>query len=154
MHIINRYRRLIPGETPEMALREIQSIIDELSALDPEFKADVKIKTAVEKSYTGLEYEASKIMAPWKIKKDHEFVKAATEALESINQTVAYGYWDFATDASKTAGIDMKPTIGYSPMQEQYAHTPYDKVRTDYIVKALAGNAAIFIKTAESKIKA
>jgi putative selenium metabolism hydrolase len=143
-------RRLIPGETPELALREIQAIIDELSAADPEFKADVKIKTAVERSYTGLEYQASKIMSPWKIPKDHEFVKASAEALEAVNQPVKYGYWDFGTDASKTAGIDRKPTIGYSPMQEQYAHTPYDKVRTDFITKAVAGNAAIFIKTTET----
>jgi len=142
-------RRTIPGENAEIAKAEIQKIIDEIGEIDPEFKADVKIKSALEVSYTGVTYEAVKDMSPWKIPEDHHFVRAATEALESVGQIVEYGYWDFGTDASKTAGIDRKPTIGYSPMQEQYAHTPYDKVRTDFIAKALVGNVAIFLKVTE-----
>ena len=143
-------RRLIPGETVESAVQQIQDIIDELAANDPEFKADVKVKSALETSYTGMKYDAEKIMPSWKTPKDHAFTLAAAEALEAIGQEVKYGYWDFGTDGSKTAGIDRKPTIGYSPMQEQYAHTPYDKVRTDYIEKAVAGNAAIFLKVTEA----
>ena len=143
-------RRLIPGETADSAMKQIQKIIDELAANDPEFKADVIVKTALERSYTGMEYEAAKDMAPWKTPRDHAFVKAAVDALEELGQPVKFGYWDFGTDGSKTAGIDRKPTIGYSPMQEQYAHTPYDKVRTDFIEKAVAGNAAIFLKVTEA----
>jgi hypothetical protein len=67
------------------------------------------------------------------------------DALQVVGQEVAFGYWDFCTDASKTAGIDRKPCIGYSPMQEQYAHTPYDKVRCDYMLEALEGNVAIYL---------
>lgn len=147
-------RRTIPGENAEMAMGQIMKIIEELAAKDPEFKADVKVKTAVEKSYTGMEYEVAKDMDPWKIAKDHPFVVSAAQALEGLGQPVKYGYWDFGTDASKTCGIDRKPTIGYSPMQEQYAHTPYDKARTDFILKAVAGNAAIFLNTVEKGAEA
>ena len=77
---------------------------------------------------------------------EKEHAKLWFDALEELGEPVKYGYWDFGTDASKTAGIDKKPSIGYSPMQEQYAHTPYDKARTDYINKAVLGNAAIFLK--------
>lgn len=146
-------RRTIPGENAEIAKEQIEKIIKELSEKDPEFKADIKVKSALEKSYTGIEYEVPKDMAPWKIGVEHPFVKAAAEALETVGQLVKYGYWDFGTDASKTAGIDRKPSIGYSPMQEQYAHTPYDKVRTDFIVKAVEGNAAIFLKVVEGNDK-
>lgn len=146
-------RRTIPGENAEIAKEQIEKIIKELSEKYPEFKADIKVKSALEKSYTGIEYEVPKDMAPWKIDVEHTFVKAAAEALETIGQPVKYGYWDFGTDASKTAGIDRKPSIGYSPMQEQYAHTPYDKVRTDFIVKAVEGNAAIFLKVIEGNDK-
>lgn len=142
-------RRTIPGETADTAKAEIQKIIDELAKEDPEFKADVIVKTAVERSYTGMEIEASKDMAPWKTPKDHPFTKACAEAIEAVGQEVKYGYWDFGTDGSKTAGIDRKPTIGFSAMQEQFAHTPYDKVRTDFIEKAIAGNTAIFLKASE-----
>lgn len=144
-------RRTLPGETAESARQEIQKIIDEISKEDSEFKADVIVKSALEKSYTGMEIEATKDMDPWKTPKDHPFTKACASALEAVGQEAKYGYWDFGTDGSKTAGIDRKPTIGFSAMQEQYAHTPYDKVRTDFIEKAIAGNAAIFLKASESE---
>ncbi len=145
-------RRTIPGETAESARQQIQDIIDEVAKNDPEFKADVIVKSVIEKSYTGMEIEGTKDMDPWKTPKDHPFVKACAEALEAVGQEVKYGYWDFGTDGSKTAGIDRKPTIGYSAMQEQYAHTPYDKVRTDFIEKAIAGSAAIYIKSSEANL--
>jgi len=142
-------RRTIPGETAKTSKEEIQKIIDVIAKDDPEFKADIKVKSALERSYTGVEYEVYKNMCPWKISEDHPFVLAAAAGLEEVGQTVKYGYWDFGTEASKTAGVDRKPTIGYSPMQEQYVHTPYDKVRTDFIEKALIGNVAIFLKVIE-----
>lgn len=142
-------RRTIPGETAQTAIDQIQAIIDELAAADPEFKADVKVKSAVETSYTGVSYEVAKDMSPWKIAEKHSYVAAAAAALSAVGQEVKYGYWDFGTDASKTCGIDRKPTIGYSPMQEQYAHTPYDKCRTDFMKAALEGNAAIFLNITE-----
>ena len=138
-------RRTLPGETAASAIAQVQEIIDDLASKDPEFKADVVVKSAVEISYTGMSYDAEKVMYPWKINKDHSFVKAAAAALETMGQAVQYGYWDFGTDASKTCGIDRKPTIGYSPMQEQYAHTPYDKCRTDFMKTALEGNVAIYL---------
>jgi putative selenium metabolism hydrolase len=141
-------RRLLPTETAESALAQIQAIIDDLASKDPDFKADVVLKSAVETSYTGVTYKPQKIMNAWKISTEHAFVEAAAAALEAMGQTVKYGYWDFGTDASKTCGIDRKPTIGYSPMQEQYAHTPYDKCRTDFMKTALEGNAAIFLNVA------
>ncbi|MDD3874849.1 MAG: M20/M25/M40 family metallo-hydrolase, partial [Methanosarcina sp.] len=142
-------RRTLPGETAETALAELQAILDKVAAADPEFKADVVVKRAVEKSYTGMEFDVAKDMAPWKTPKDHPFAKACASALEAVGQEVNYGYWSFGTDGSKTAGIDRKPTIGYSAMQEQYAHTPFDKCRLDYIELAIAGNAAIFLKSSE-----
>jgi putative selenium metabolism hydrolase len=138
-------RRLLPGETAETAIAQIQDLIDAIKERDPGFRAEVTVNSAVQTSYTGLTHELPKAMAAWKIAKDHPVVQACAEALQAVGQTVKYGYWDFGTDASKTAGIDRKPCIGYSPMQEQYAHTPYDKVRCDYIGKALEGNASIYI---------
>jgi putative selenium metabolism hydrolase len=150
--LISIDRRLIPDETVNDALREIQEILDTIAAEDADFRADVTVNSVPQTSYTGLSFDWPKSMAAWKIDKQHPFVAACAEALESIGQDVRYGYWDFATDASKTAGIDRKPCIGYSPMQEQYAHTPDDKVRCDYMLKALAGNVSLYI-TLTSKDK-
>lgn len=142
-------RRTIIGETAESAMAPLQKILDDLAAEDPDFKADVKVKTAVDTCYTGEEMAGPKISEAWKIKKEHPFAKACADGLSQIGQPVKYGYWSFATDASVTAGYHKKPTIGYSGMQEQFAHTPYDKCRLDYIEKAMAGNAAIFLTASE-----
>ncbi len=137
-------RRLLPGESAEAALAEIQAIINKLRKRDASFRAEVKINSACQTSYTGLAHELPKAMTAWKIARDHPFVKVCSEALAAVGQDIKYSYWSFGTDASKTAGLERKPCIGYSPMQEQYAHTPYDKVRCDYILQALAGNVSIY----------
>ena len=143
-------RRTIPSEKPEEVLQQFQDIIDELAAEDPEFKATVKVKCGDEPSYTGITLSGPKECCPWKIDKEHPFVKACAKGLEAVGQEVKYDYWVFGTDLGTTAGIYKKPSIGYSPMQEQYAHTPYDKVRTDFMEKALAGNISIFLSCTEA----
>lgn len=144
-------RRTMVGETTESAMADLQRVLDEVSKEDPEFKGTVEIKTAVDLCYTGVEMEGPKVSEAWKIKKDHPFVVACAQALKDVGQPVNYGHWSFATDGSVTAGHYRKPTIGYSAMQEQFAHTPYDKCRTDYIELAIAGNTAIFFRASEMK---
>ena len=138
-------RRTIPGENTLEVQQEFQALIDECAANDPEFKASISIKTGTEATYTGLEITDVKDGAPWKISQEHPLIKAASKALTDVGQEVKYDHWVFGTDLSVNAGIYKKPCVGYSPMQEQYAHTPYDKVRIDYMLKALEGNVSIFL---------
>ncbi|MGI6226857.1 MAG: M20/M25/M40 family metallo-hydrolase [Peptococcales bacterium] len=142
-------RRLIPQETSNSCLQEIQNIIDQLSKEDSEFKASVEVSTRLRTSYTGKSAKVPNFKEAWKISKEHPVVKVSATALEEIGQSIKYGYWDFGTDLSKVVVSDGKPAIGYSPMQEQYCHRPIDKVRTDYMEKSIAGNAAIFYKLVE-----
>ena len=139
-------RRFIAGETPEGCVREIQGLIDRISAGDPEFKAVAEVSKNVRTSYTGKSAEVANIKEAWKISKDHPFVHAVAAAIDAVGQPVKYGYWSFGTDLSKICATDRKPAIGYSPMQEQYCHTPYDKVRTDYMEKSIAGYSSLFLK--------
>jgi putative selenium metabolism hydrolase len=139
-------RRLVPGETAEGCVREIQAIIDALSVKDKDFRAKVEIAAVPRTSYTGKSATIPNVKQAWKIDKSHPFVQAASEGLKHLNQPVKYGYWDFGTDLSIICGRDRKPAVGYSPMQEFYCHRPIDKVRTDYMEKALAGNVAIFVE--------
>jgi putative selenium metabolism hydrolase len=139
-------RRFIPGESPEGCVKEIQELIGQISDRDPEFKAVVEVSKNVRSSYTGKIVEVRGVKEAWKISKDHPFVKAAASAIDTMGQPVKYGYWNFGTDLSKVCATDKKPAIGYSPAQEQYCHTPYDKVRIDYMEKSITGNSAIFLK--------
>jgi putative selenium metabolism hydrolase len=142
-------RRFVPGETAESCIREIQDIIDKLSAEDKEFRAEVKISAVPRISYTGETATLPNIKEAWKISKDNPFVRAAATALEETGEAVKYGHWDFGTDLSVVCGKYKKPAVGYSPMQEIYCHRPIDKIRIDYMEKALVGNVLIFLKLTE-----
>ncbi|HWR29702.1 MAG TPA: YgeY family selenium metabolism-linked hydrolase [Negativicutes bacterium] len=136
-------RRLLPEESCEAALSEIETILSSLSQKDPEFKAHAQIRTIHETSWTGLSADCAKKMSAWFIRPDHPLIIETVKALNSIGQTPDFGKWDFATDASYVTGVLGIPTVGYSPMEEQYAHTPQDRVSTELMFKALCGNAAI-----------
>lgn len=137
-------RRLVPTETPELAVREIQKIIDRLSEEDPDFRATVKIAAVPRTTYTGRTVAIPNIKQAWKIAEDHPFVKACSEALAELGEPVRYGYWDFGTDLAVLCGKYHIAAVGYSPMQEYYCHRPVDQVRIDFMERALLGNAAIF----------
>lgn len=142
-------RRFVPGESAESCIQEIQGIIDELSAEDPDFRATVEVAAVPRTSYTGKTATVPNIKQAWKIGKEHPFVKAAAEGIDGIGDPVKYGYWDFGTDLSVVCGRDKKPAVGYSPMQEIYCHRPIDKVRIDFMERSIAGNASIFLKLME-----
>ncbi len=136
-------RRLIPGETAEQVVAQVQQIIDRIKEKQLDFIAEVGVRKVLETSYKGYVEECQKYMNPWSIPQDHPCVVEAVQALQNIGQNPGYGKWDFGTDASYVTGVLNIPTIGYSPMEEKYAHTPYDRVNIEYLVKSVAGNAAI-----------
>ncbi len=144
-------RRFVPGETFDGCVNEIQTIIDEISSEDPDFRAKVEIAIVPRTTYTGYTVAVPNVKEAWKISKLHPFTKAAATGISAIGQKVKYGYWDFGTDLSVICGREKKPAIGYSPMQEFYCHRPIDKVRIDYMVKALAGNVSIYRELTELK---
>lgn len=137
-------RRLVPCESPEDAIGEIQEIIDFLSKEDPDFHASVSVSAVPRTTYTGKEVTMPNIKQGWRIDKEHPFVTAAAKGLQSIGEPVGYGYWDFGTDLAVICGKYNLPALGYSPMQEYYCHRAVDQCRTDFMVRALAGNVAIF----------
>lgn len=136
-------RRLVRGEEREDFIGPIQEIIDDLAAEDPDFKAEVGLRTEEETSYRGVSGMCEKYMHAWAIEKDHPMVEKCVLALNAIGQNPGFGRWDFGTDASYVTGVLGIPSIGYSPMEEHYAHTPKDRCLVENIIKATAGNAAI-----------
>jgi len=137
-------RRLVPSETPEDAVREIQEIIDQLHAEDPAFRAAVKVSTVPRTTYTGKTVALPNIKEGWRIAEDHPFAAAAARGLAGIGEPVSYSYWDFGTDLAMICGRHGVAAIGYSPMQEYYCHSSSDKCRTDFMERAVLGNIAIF----------
>lgn len=142
-------RRLIPRETVSDAVAEIQSIIDDLSADDPDFKVTVEINSNVRNSYTGESESIESQKEVWIIDREHPFIRACAEGLEDIDEEVNYGYWAFSTDIPQVGVRMKKPVVGYSATQEFYVHNPIEKARLDYLKRSLLGNISMFLKLSE-----
>lgn len=141
-------RRLVPGETVEDAVMEIQEVIDAVKKDDPELEAQVSINKNLRRSYTGKECVIESKKEVWKIDKEHPFVKACSEGLASMGLDVELGYWPFSTDCPAMNDLG-KPVIGYSGLQEYYIHTTFERARVDYILESLRGNIGIFLEASK-----
>lgn len=142
-------RRICPQETPESAVAEMEAIIAKLHEEDPEFKATVSVSAVPRTTYTGLEVTKANIKEGWRIEETHPFVEACARGLEAIGEPVHYGYWDFGTDLGMICGKHHIAAVGYSPMQEYVTHRAVDKVRIDFMDRAVLGNIAIFNELAQ-----
>jgi acetylornithine deacetylase/succinyl-diaminopimelate desuccinylase-like protein len=132
-------RRYVPGEGLESILGEFEHVLEKIKEADPEFEADARVRTFIEKSYTGYEKQVKKHHPVWMTEKDHPFVKKVLKALERIGQNPEIGYWQFGTDGSMTAGLMGVPTIGYSGAEEHYAHTSQEMVNIEKMMQSLEG---------------
>jgi acetylornithine deacetylase/succinyl-diaminopimelate desuccinylase-like protein len=145
-------RRYVPGETLESILGEFEQLFEDIKKDDPKFEAEVFPRSFVEESYTGYKKEVKKYHPVWTTDTEHPFVKKTVSALKGVGQKPEFGYWRFGTDGSMSAGLMEIPTIGYSGMEEQYAHTPEEQVNIDKMVQSLEGYIAIVCELLEIDI--
>jgi putative selenium metabolism hydrolase len=136
-------RRFLPNESVDDAVWQVQSIVNRLTAQDPEFKAEVRVRQAAVTSYTGTSQTAPRLMHPLTTDSAHHLVKEATEALETVGQSPRFGKWAFTTDGGYASTIKNFTTIGYAPGDENFAQTPFERVAIDALIQATVGYAAI-----------
>lgn len=136
-------RRFLPAESPDAVVWQVQSIVNQLDAADPEFKGEVRVRQAAVTSYTGLTQTAAKLMHPFVTESHHALVRDSVRALEGLGQQPRFGKWNFTTDGGYTAAVKKIATIGYAPGDEKFAQTPFDRVSVDNLVQAAGGYAAI-----------
>lgn len=136
-------RRFLPEEKIEDVIGQIEAVVAALAENDPELKAAVTIREAEETSYKGHTKVMRKLMSPFITAQESAEVQACVRGLRAVGQNPGFGKWYFNTDASYVSGDRGIPTIGYSPGEEHYAHTPKDRISLDLLLKSLPGNAAI-----------
>jgi acetylornithine deacetylase/succinyl-diaminopimelate desuccinylase-like protein len=136
-------RRFLPAEAPDAVVWQVQSIVNQLAARDPEFKGEVRVRQAAVTSYTGLSQTATKLMHPFVTESNHALVRDAMNALAAVGQQPSFGKWNFTTDGGYTAAVKKVATIGYAPGDEKFAQTPFDRISVDKLVQAVGGYAAI-----------
>lgn len=142
-------RRLVPNETPEGAVKEIQDIIDRMASEDPEFKAEVEANTNLRFSYTGEQDVIKSQKEVCKMSREHPFVKACALALDDAGIQYEYTYLTGSTDIPPVIWRLHKPALLFSGAQMNGVHQPNEKARTDYLKESLIGNASIFFRAVE-----
>jgi len=136
-------RRYMPSTNIKDLLIEFKWLFEKIKKSDPQFVATVNVRKVIERSYTGYEKKVQKYHPPWITDENNPFVKKTLLALKKIGQEPKIGYWQFGTDGSLTASLLGIPTIGYSGMEERFAHTPEEMVNIQMMMKSLEGYFSI-----------
>lgn len=137
-------RRFLPTESLEEVIGQFQSIIYRLSAKDPNFKARVLIKE-VQVEAADISIKRQRFMPAFLTAEDSSGVTLVREALESVQDEVDLGAWRFSTDGSFIASKLGLPTLGYSPGEEKYMHTTFDRLNIEYLKRSVLGYASIYL---------
>ncbi|MFW6029959.1 MAG: YgeY family selenium metabolism-linked hydrolase [Halanaerobiales bacterium] len=125
-------RRLTAGENKELAVKEVEEVIEEVGV-----EAEVKILNYNRPSYTGLVYETEKYYPTWVLEEDHDFVQGAVKTYKDLfNEEPVVDKWTFSTNGVSIMGREDIPCIGFGPANEVYAHTVNDQVPVDHLLKA------------------
>lgn len=127
-------RRLTAGETIETALAEIRAL--------PSFQAagaKVWLEEYRTPSYTGKVFPMEKYYPTWVLEEDHPVLKSAVASYRSLfDREPLVDKWTFSTNGIATMGLHGIPTFGFGPGLEEHAHSPYEQITTDHLVRAMA----------------
>ena len=125
-------RRLTLGETPNMALSQMERVI-----VTENTDADVEITEYRARSYTGQQCEGRESFNAWAIEAQHPLVTALKDAAgQVLGKQPKSIYWQFSTDGVYTMSEANIPSIGFGPGNPDHAHTVNDHVRLDDVSRA------------------
>jgi putative selenium metabolism hydrolase len=125
-------RRLTFGENKELALKQIEEIVNP-------YKGRVELLYYEETAYTGRKYGMEKYYPTWKLEINHPVIqKGINSYKELFNSEPIVDKWTFSTNGVVINGIFGIPVIGFGPGDEVYAHAPDEKIPIDDLVKASA----------------
>lgn len=128
-------RRLLPGETQEGLIAELEAACAENTA--------IRLATAEYETYTGVVWNEPKWYAPWELAEEHELVQSALAGLRSVGLDPGMTSYQFCTNAAYSAGVAGVPTIGFGPSRESLAHVVDEYIEIDQLIMACRGYAAI-----------
>lgn len=145
-------RRYGPGETLDDIINEFNQLFKTIKKKDKDFNATINVRKVVEKSYTGYTKEVAKHHPVWITNESNPFVNKMLNALKKVGQDAKVDYLIGGTDGSMTAGIMKIPTIIYSGMDFNYAHTPRDMVNISKIIDSFEGYLSTICEYFETNI--
>jgi len=136
-------RRLLVGETRESVMAPILSLLQEMSAEDPDFRAKASFTKGEEICRTGKKIRAERFFPGWMGDPKSENIRKIKKALEQTGAHPKITRYDFCTNGSHYAGEAGIETFGFGPSSEKLAHTVDEYVTLSQIRGAVTGYEAI-----------
>ena len=125
-------RRLTKGEDKDLALNQIEEIVEGMNA-------KVELLNYKEEAYTGLEYGMEKYYPTWVLEANHPVIQNGVKTyMQLFGENPVVDKWTFSTNGVVINGIYNIPVIGFGPGNEILAHAPNEKVPIEHLVKASA----------------
>ena len=128
-------RRLMPGEIR-------RDVLDDFLNLPTIAEASLNayITLGEYRSCTDRLVRREKWFPAWHLEREHPLVQAAVRALEGLGLPVAFGAYNFCTNAAYSIGVAKVPTIGFGPSPESMAHIADEYV----VVEDLINTARVY----------
>jgi acetylornithine deacetylase len=115
--VLQLERRTVMGESGQTALAEVEQILEDLRAADPEFEASAQLRFS---------------RPPYALAPDHAIVQALVGVLRAQGRSAAVGGMSFWTDAAILGGAGI-PSVLFGPGGAGL-HGPDEHVRLDEVV--------------------
>jgi len=108
-----------PGFTAEDLYDELNEMIAEIGAEDPELEATVIPTTLITgRTFSGFYTDPER----------HPVVEEVAQAVSEITRMPQRSLWTFATDGRMYSRLGL-PVVGFGPGEERFAHTQQDHVK-------------------------
>lgn len=136
-------RRLLPGETPESVLAQVEGAIARARSRVPDLRARASLAEGEGVCWTGETIRARRFFPAWVLPEDHALVRAARAGLESAGIDAPLSHYAFCTNGSSFCGEAGVPTVGFGPSLETLAHTVDEYIEVEQLALACRGYAGI-----------
>lgn len=114
----------------------LQALRETLAKIDP-IAFDLRVSADPVQTYTGIEVQWERYLAPWNQSREQLLVTAAVTSLTQAGLEVKFGTYAFCTNGSESAGERNIPTIGLGPGNERDAHIVDESISVEQLKNAV-----------------
>ncbi len=132
-------RRLLPGDTPESIVEEVDQALARVKESDPDFRYEVELAINDFLTWTGAEVKADRFAPAWRFDEDEKWLQRAVMILNEGGIPARLSQYSFCTNGSASAGERGIPTMGFGPGMENRAHTADEYIQVDQLVQGCWG---------------